>query len=68
MNENKIYFFNHLEWIEVLVEMLLNLFTINKNWIRNIVKNQFRKLFPKLTFNSVKLIVDVSIYFILSIG
>jgi hypothetical protein len=47
------------EWIEVLVEMLLNLFTINKNWIRNIVKNQFRKLFPKLTYNSVKLIVDL---------
>ena len=62
------FFFNHLEWIEVLVEMLLNLFTINKNWIRNIVKNQFRKLFPKLTFNSVKLIVDVSIYLILSLG
>ena len=50
-----------IEWIDVLVEMLLNLFTINKNWIRNIVKNQFRKLFPKLTFNSVKLIIDVNL-------
>lgn len=47
------------EWIDVLVEMLLNLFTINTSWIRNAVKNQFRKLLPKLTVKSVKLIVDL---------
>ena len=47
------------EWIDVLVEMLLNLFTINTSSIRNTVKNQFKKLLPKLTVNSIKLIVDV---------
>ena len=59
----RLNFFCLLEWIDVLVEMLLNLFTINKNWIRNIVRNQFRKLFPKLTFNSVKLIIEVDLFF-----
>ena len=48
-----------MNWIDVLVEMLLNLLTINKNFIRAIVKNEFKKLFPILTFDSVKLIVDV---------
>lgn len=49
------------EWIDVLVEMLLNLFTINKNWIRNAIKTQFKKLMPRLTVNSVKLIIDVGL-------
>lgn len=47
------------EWIDVLVEMLLNLFTLNSSTIRNTVKNQFKKLLPKLSVNSVKLIVDL---------
>ncbi|CAF0972902.1 unnamed protein product [Brachionus calyciflorus] len=47
------------EWIDVLVEMLLNLFTINTSTIRKTVKNQFRKLIPKLSVNSVKLIVEL---------
>ena len=47
------------DWIDMLVEMLLNLLTINKAWIRASVKTQFKKLIPKLTYNSVKLIVDL---------
>ena len=47
------------EWIDMLVEMLLNLLTINKAWLRSAIKQQFRKLIPKLTYSSVKLIVDV---------
>ncbi|RNA12145.1 myb-binding 1A [Brachionus plicatilis] len=50
---------DEFEWIDVLVEMLLNLFTLNTNSIRNLVKNQFKKLLPKLSVNSVKLIVDL---------
>ena len=46
-------------WIDMLVEMLLNLLTINKAWLRTSVKTQFKKMIPKLTYNSVKLIVDV---------
>lgn len=47
------------DWIDMLVETLLNLLTINKAWIRACVKSQFKKLIPKLTYNSVKLIVDL---------
>ena len=47
------------EWIDVLVELLLNLFSINKTWIRSLAKVQFRKIFPLLSVNSVKIIVDV---------
>ena len=50
---------DEIEWIDVLVELLLNLFSINKHWIRNIAKLQFRKIFPKLTTKSVKLIIDI---------
>jgi hypothetical protein len=50
---------DEIAWIDMLVEMLLNLFTINNSWIRSAVKNQFKKLFPKLTVNSVKLIIDL---------
>lgn len=46
-------------WIDMLVEMLLNLLTINKAWLRSSVKTQFKKMIPKLTYNSVKLIVDL---------
>jgi len=50
---------NRPEWIEMLVEMLLNLLTINKAWLRACVKSQFKKLIPKLTYSSVKLVVDL---------
>jgi len=50
---------NKPEWIEMLVEMLLNLLTINKAWLRASVKTQFKKLIPKLTYSSVKLVVDL---------
>lgn len=50
---------DEFEWIDVLVEMLLNLFTLNTSSIRNMVKKQFNKLLPKLSVNSVKLIVDL---------
>jgi hypothetical protein len=50
---------NRPEWIEMLVEMLLNLLTINKAWLRTCVKSQFKKLIPKLTYSSVKLVVDL---------
>lgn len=55
------------DWIDMLVEMLLNLLTINKAWIRATVKTQFKKLIPKLTYESVKLIVDVSFTFFYSL-
>lgn len=50
---------DEFEWIDVLVEMLLNLFTLNTSSIRTMVKKQFNKLLPKLSVNSVKLIVDL---------
>lgn len=51
------------DWIDMLVEMLLNLLTINKAWLRTSVKIQFKKMIPNLTYNSVKMIVDVICFF-----
>lgn len=48
-------------WLDVLLELLLNLITINTTWIRNSVKALFKKLIPRLRVSSVKLIVDVSV-------
>jgi hypothetical protein len=54
---------DEIYWLDVLLEMLLNLITINTTWIRNSVKALFKKLIPKLRVSSVKLIVDVSVLF-----
>lgn len=47
------------KWIDIIVEMLLSLYTLNSRWIRNAVGVVFKKLVPLMSENSVQLLLEL---------
>jgi len=47
------------KWIDIVVEMLLSLYTLNSRWIRNAVGVVFKRLVPLMSEDSVQLLLEL---------